>query len=112
SRRRLRGDRSRRPGPRTERFQRRRRRARRPHGRHGPGRTLMSTLDVIVATIGRAHGLRGEVALTLRTDQPEERLQPGTAFTVTQSGRMRHLSVALYLLQLTRQDAHYVQAAV
>ena len=30
----------------------------------------MSTLDVIVATIGRAHGLRGEVALVLRTDQP------------------------------------------
>ena len=34
----------------------------------------MSTLDVIVATIGRAHGLRGEVALILRTDQPEERM--------------------------------------
>ena len=29
----------------------------------------MSTLDVIVATIGRAHGLRGEVALTLPTSR-------------------------------------------
>lgn len=38
----------------------------------------MSTFEVIVATIGRAHGLRGEVGLILRTDQPEERFQPGT----------------------------------
>lgn len=31
-----------------------------------------------VARIGRAHGLRGEVALDVRTDAPEERLAPGT----------------------------------
>lgn len=30
-----------------------------------------------VARIGRAHGLRGEVALDLRTDTPEERLAAG-----------------------------------
>jgi 16S rRNA processing protein RimM len=30
-----------------------------------------------VARIGRAHGLRGEVALDLRTDNPEERLAVG-----------------------------------
>ena len=47
----------------------------------------MSALDVIVATIGKAHGLRGEVALNLRTDQPEERLQPGTSFEVEDGGR-------------------------
>src|SRR5690606_35278385 len=93
------------------RFQRRRRRARRPHGRHGSGRTLMSTLDVIVATIGRAHGLRGEVALTLRTDQPEERLQPGTAFTVTQDGRERTLTVARTRLQQDRWYATFEEVA-
>src|SRR5699024_3709131 len=42
----------------------------------------MSTLEVIVATVGRAHGLRGEVALTLRTDRPAERLGTGTVLEV------------------------------
>lgn len=41
----------------------------------------MTLRDVVVATIGRAHGLRGEVSLILRTDQPAERLAPGTRFT-------------------------------
>ena len=41
----------------------------------------MSTREVIVATIARAHGLRGEVGLILRTDVPEERIVPGAVFT-------------------------------
>ncbi|MGO1228867.1 MAG: ribosome maturation factor RimM [Brachybacterium sp.] len=65
----------------------------------------MSTLDVIVATIGRAHGLRGEVALILRTDQPEERLQDGTAFDVHVDGRARTLTVGRSRRQ---QDRWYV----
>ncbi|WP_114855235.1 ribosome maturation factor RimM [Brachybacterium sp. YJGR34] len=65
----------------------------------------MSTLDVIVATIGRAHGLRGEVALVLRTDQPEERLQHGTVFEVEVAGRPRALTVRGTRLQ---QDRWYV----
>lgn len=35
-------------------------------------------MQLTVATIGRAHGLKGEVALDLRTETPEERLAPGT----------------------------------
>src|SRR5690606_8158534 len=35
-------------------------------------------MQLVVARIGRAHGLRGEVALDLRTDTPEERLATGT----------------------------------
>ncbi|PJI94437.1 ribosome maturation factor RimM [Luteimicrobium subarcticum] len=35
-------------------------------------------MELTVARIGRAHGLRGEVALDLRTDDPEARLAPGT----------------------------------
>lgn len=66
----------------------------------------MSTLDVIVATIGRAHGLRGEVALTLRTDQPEERLQPGAVFTVEAAGQPRTLTVGTTRRQ---QDRWYVR---
>lgn len=34
-------------------------------------------MELIVATIGRAHGLRGEVALDVRTDVPDERFVVG-----------------------------------
>lgn len=34
-------------------------------------------MELTVATVGRAHGLRGEVALDVRTDTPEERLAVG-----------------------------------
>ncbi|MCT1910767.1 ribosome maturation factor RimM [Brachybacterium paraconglomeratum] len=71
----------------------------------------MSTLDVIVATIGRAHGLRGEVALVLRTDQPEERLSPGTAFQVEVAGRSRTLTVARTRLQQERWYASFEEVA-
>lgn len=36
-------------------------------------------MQLTVARIGRAHGLRGEVALDLRTDDPAARLAVGTA---------------------------------
>lgn len=36
-------------------------------------------MDVTVARIGRPHGLRGEVRLDVRTDDPAGRLAPGTA---------------------------------
>jgi hypothetical protein len=32
---------------------------------------------VVVGRVGRAHGLRGEVAVEVRTDEPETRLAPG-----------------------------------
>ncbi len=35
-------------------------------------------MQLTVATIGRAHGLKGEVALDLRTEAPEERFAVGT----------------------------------
>jgi 16S rRNA processing protein RimM len=34
-------------------------------------------MQLVVARVGRAHGLRGEVTLDLRTDVPEERLTVG-----------------------------------
>jgi len=34
-------------------------------------------MQLVVARVGRAHGLRGEVGLDLRTDNPEERLAVG-----------------------------------
>ncbi|MDT0308198.1 ribosome maturation factor RimM [Streptomyces sp. DSM 44917] len=34
-------------------------------------------MDVVVARIGRAHGIKGEVSVEVRTDEPETRLAPG-----------------------------------
>ena len=34
-------------------------------------------MQLVVARIGRAHGVRGEVTIEVRTDRPEERLQVG-----------------------------------
>ncbi|MCI9887216.1 ribosome maturation factor RimM [Micrococcales bacterium 31B] len=36
---------------------------------------------VTIGTMGRAHGLRGEVSVILRTDSPEDRFVRGTQFT-------------------------------
>ena len=38
--------------------------------------------SVVVARIGRPHGIRGEVSLELRTDEPERRFAPGSVLTV------------------------------
>lgn len=64
----------------------------------------MTLRDVVIATIGKAHGLRGEVALNLRTDQPVERLAPGTEFRAG----VRTLTVAGTRDQ---QDRWYVRFA-
>lgn len=66
----------------------------------------MSTREVIVATIARAHGLRGEVGLILRTDLPEERIVPGAVFTAATAGGERTLTVASVRSQ---QDRWYVR---
>jgi 16S rRNA processing protein RimM len=34
-------------------------------------------VEIVVGAIGRAHGVRGEVAVELRTDEPERRFAPG-----------------------------------
>ncbi len=38
---------------------------------------MATTVDVLVGTVGRAHGLRGEVTIRLHTDYPEQRFAPG-----------------------------------
>ena len=44
-----------------------------------PGRTTPGDLlEVVVGVVGRAHGLRGDVAVDLRTDEPEVRFAPGS----------------------------------
>lgn len=40
-------------------------------------------MQLAVATIGRAHGLRGEVAVEVRTDAPDERFVVGASFVTS-----------------------------
>ena len=38
-------------------------------------------MEVVVARLGRPHGVRGELSVEVRTDVPEERFVPGARFT-------------------------------
>ncbi len=38
----------------------------------------MSDIEVVVGRIGRPHGVRGDVTVEIRTDEPERRFEPGT----------------------------------
>ena len=40
-------------------------------------------MELVVATVGRAHGLRGEVALDVRTESPDERLAVGAVLATS-----------------------------
>jgi 16S rRNA processing protein RimM len=51
-------------------------------------------MRLVVARIGRSHGLRGEVTVEVRTDVPEQRFLPGASLFVTDGARHRELSAA------------------
>lgn len=38
-------------------------------------------MELLVGTVGRVHGLRGDVFVEVRTDEPDRRFAPGTTFT-------------------------------
>jgi 16S rRNA processing protein RimM len=42
----------------------------------------VESIDVVVGRIGKPHGLRGEVTLDLRSDEPERRFAPGARLAV------------------------------
>ncbi len=46
-------------------------------------------MDVLVGLAGRAHGIRGEVSVELRTDDPESRFAVGAVLRPEPSGRQR-----------------------
>ncbi|MGZ4536132.1 MAG: ribosome maturation factor RimM [Nocardioidaceae bacterium] len=51
----------------------------------------MSTTEVVVGRIGRAHGVRGEVSVEPRTDEPERRFADGARLaTETPQGAPAH----------------------
>lgn len=47
---------------------------------------MAEQIEVVVGRVGRAHGIRGDVAIDLRTDEPGRRFFPG-AKVVLDSGR-------------------------
>jgi 16S rRNA processing protein RimM len=51
-------------------------------------------MRLVVARIGRAHGIRGEVTVEVRTDAPGQRLAPGAVLHVPDGGRRRELAAA------------------
>ena len=46
------------------------------------------TVEVVVGVLGRAHGIRGDVEIHLRTDEPERRFVPGARLRVEGSSRV------------------------
>ncbi|EPH00245.1 16S rRNA processing protein RimM [Propionibacterium sp. oral taxon 192 str. F0372] len=58
-----------------------------------PGGMMSSTVEVLVAVVGRAHGVRGDVTLTIRTDEPERRFVPGQQVR-TSTGRVLEIAAA------------------
>jgi 16S rRNA processing protein RimM len=42
----------------------------------------LETIEVLVGRIGKPHGIRGEVTIDVRTDEPERRFAPGTVLRV------------------------------
>ncbi|MBA2560992.1 MAG: ribosome maturation factor RimM [Propionibacteriales bacterium] len=40
----------------------------------------VQTVEVLVGKIGRAHGIRGDLIIDVRTDEPDRRLAPATTF--------------------------------
>ncbi|MGI8614875.1 MAG: ribosome maturation factor RimM [Nocardioidaceae bacterium] len=44
-------------------------------------------MEVVVGRIGRAHGIRGEVGVEIRTDEPQRRFRPGAVLRPDPSSR-------------------------
>lgn len=48
---------------------------------------MSDTVEVIVGIIGRAHGIKGEVSIDVRTDEPTLRFAPGAVLRPEKGGR-------------------------
>ena len=51
-------------------------------------------VEVVVGVIGGAHGIRGDVAVGVRTDEPERRFAPGARLRVEGSSRVLTVATA------------------
>ena len=52
---------------------------------------MAETIEVVVGVVGRAHGIRGDVSIDVRTDEPERRFAAGEVLRV--EGGTRRLTV-------------------
>jgi len=41
---------------------------------------VSETIELLVGKVGRAHGIRGDLFIDVRTDEPDRRFAPGTVF--------------------------------
>ncbi len=49
----------------------------------------MATVEVVVGRIGKAHGVRGEVSVEPRTDEPDRRFADGAVLGTRTPARRR-----------------------
>lgn len=49
---------------------------------------MTETVEILVGVIGRAHGIRGEVAVEPRTDEPARRFAAGARLRAEETGRI------------------------
>jgi len=56
--------------------------------------TAGADFEVVVGRIGKPHGLRGDVTIDVRTDEPELRFAPGATLKAEQGNRVSTLSVS------------------
>lgn len=66
---------------------------------------MAELVEVVVGRVGRAHGIRGEVAIDLRTDEPERRFAVGAELRI--EGTPRTLRVAAHRWHGERLLVHF-----
>lgn len=49
---------------------------------------MTASVEVIVGVVGRPHGIRGDVFIDVRTDEPGRRFQPGAGFRLAAGGEL------------------------
>ena len=55
-----------------------------------------NTVEVVVGVVGRAHGLRGDVGIDLRTDEPDRRFAVGQVLRDEATGRRLTVAAGRY----------------
>ncbi|MEU8129357.1 hypothetical protein AB0B68_19255, partial [Micromonospora sp. NPDC049049] len=55
-------------------------------------------MQLVVGRIGKPHGVRGEVTVEVRTDEPEARFAPGTVLRTEPGATMGNLVHAAAML--------------
>lgn len=68
---------------------------------------MQQPVEVVVGIIGRAHGIRGDVSIDVRTDEPERRFAAGAVLRV--EGSRRTLTVERMVWHSGRLLVHFAE---